>query len=112
MRHGLTHEQYFTQSSSAAPDTRTAMMGISPNSGNINMDGPLGSKREKSSNSSPARAGRAEVDNSRGSHGFRVNSESIPGLEGGMEVEDNLLTALEVVTLLVRHEPSDDAGIR
>lgn len=111
MRHGLTHEQSFAHSSSAASDTRTAMMGISPNSGNINTDGPSG-KREKSSNSSPARAGRAEVDNSRGSHGFRVNSESVPGLEHGMEVEDTLLTALEVVTLLVRHEPSDDAGVR
>lgn len=86
-------------------------MGISPNSGKMITGGSVG-RLGKSSNSSPARAGRAEIDNSRGAHGFRAGSESALALECGMEVEDAFLTALEVVALLIRHEPLDDAGAR
>lgn len=102
---------------SSGSDVRTAMAGMSPNKS------PRGTPRGEIGNpplkpSPGVRLGTSKAQGGKGDGrplGPPAQSEASSGFPAGFEgvvVEGALLTALEVVSLLVRHEPLDDACSR
>lgn len=98
-------------------DVRTAMAGISPNKSPREMPrGEVRNPRLKPSSGVGLGSSKAQGGKGDGKPlGPPARSEASCGSPVGIEgvvVEGALLTALEVVSLLVRHEPLDDACLR